>query len=145
MDASLSERPPLRTYHRSGGVSEKVDAAVIRAVVDDFYGVARQDAELGPVFDAHVADWDRHLATMRRFWATVLLGERSYAGNPMVKHQGVPELSADLFRRWLDLFSQTLARHCDPDDAATWEATARRMGFAMSSRMGFRQIEDLLP
>lgn len=145
MNTSLSERPPLRTYHRSGGVSEKVDAAVIAGVVDDFYAAARQDAQLGPVFDSHVADWTSHLATMRRFWATVLLGERGYSGNPMEKHQGVPELSADLFRRWLNLFSQTLARHCEPADAAAWEATARRMGFAMSSHMGFRQIEDLLP
>ncbi|MCB1021857.1 MAG: group III truncated hemoglobin [Bryobacterales bacterium] len=130
---------------RSGGVSDQVDTGVIGAVVDDFYQEARQDADLGPVFDAHVEDWDSHLATMRRFWASVLLGERSYSGNPFVKHAAVPELSADHFRKWLTLFSKTLSRHCAPDDAAAWERTARRMGFAMSSRLGFGEIEDLLP
>jgi hemoglobin len=124
--------------------SKQVDEQVIRAVVDDFYRAARRDSELGPVFAAHVEDWERHLETMRNFWATVLLGERNYTGNPFLKHSAVPELNARHFRKWLALFSETLTKHCDPTDAAAWEATARRMGFAMSSRLGFRQIEDLL-
>jgi hemoglobin len=126
-------------------VSKQVDEEVIRTVVDAFYRAARQDPDLGPMFAAHVEDWEDHLATMRRFWAAVLLGGKGYSGNPFLKHLAVPELTAEHFRKWLALFSETLGAHCAPADAAAWEATARRMGFAMSSRLGSRQIEDLLP
>ena len=122
----------------------RINEKLIADVVEDFYQKARQDPELGPVFAAHVEDWGAHLETMRKFWATVLLGGRAYSGNPFQKHLAVGGLSAEHFRRWLELFSQTLAKHCTTADAAQWETTARRMGFAMSSRLGFLQIDDLL-
>lgn len=119
--------------------------AVIRAVVDDFYGRVRQDPMLGPVFEAHIQDWQPHLAKMYGFWATVLLGDRQYKGNPFERHQALPELSAAHFERWLNLFAETLASHCSPTDMAAWEATARRMGFAMTARLGFGEHAELLP
>ena len=145
MNTSFGELSYPVGSRRSGGVSSQVDEEVIRTVVDEFYRAAREDPDLGPVFAAHVDDWDDHLATMRRFWASVLLGQRSYSGNPFLKHLAVPELTRRHFRKWLELFSETLGVHCAPADAEAWEATARRMGFAMSSRLGFRQVEDLLP
>lgn len=139
--------PNITPHHtpRAGGVSNDVDDTVIRAVVDDFYETARQDPLLGPVFEAHVTDWPTHLEKMRGFWATTLRGERRYTGNPFEKHAAVPELSGDHFQRWLELFTDTLRRHCGPEDAITWEATVRRMGFAMSYRLGFGERTDLLP
>ena len=145
MNTSFCELPYPLLSRRPGGVSEQVDEEVIRTVVDEFYRAAQQDPDLGPVFAAHVEDWDDHLATMRRFWATVLLGAKAYSGNPFLKHLAVPELTAAHFQRWLELFSETLGAHCAPADAEAWEATARRMGFAMSSRLGFREIDGLLP
>ena len=139
-----SSSPIPRQYHRPGGVSEKVDDATIRAVVDRFYEIAQKDSVLGPVFDAHVVDWSSHLETMYAFWASVLHGEGRYQGNPFQKHLVIRELSTEHFRRWLDLFSETLAAYCSADDAAAWEATVRRMGFAMSSRLGFDQQPELL-
>ena len=62
-----SSSPIPRQYHRPGGVSEKVDDATIRAVVDRFYEIAQKDSVLGPVFDAHVVDWSSHLETMYAF------------------------------------------------------------------------------
>ncbi len=113
--------------------------------MENFYRSARQDGDLGPVFAAHVEDWDGHLEIMTRFWASVLLGEGGYFGNPFQKHLAVSELSADHFRKWLEIFSQTLAQQCSREDAVAWEAAARRMGFAMSSRLGFDRVDDLLP
>jgi hemoglobin len=130
---------------RAGGISDQVDDLLIRKVVDDFYLTARRDPLLGPVFEGRVADWPAHLETMYGFWATVLRGEHRYAGNPFEKHQAVPELSGDHFARWLKLFSETLGRNCNPHDAATWETMVRRMGFAMSYRLGFGERADLLP
>jgi hypothetical protein len=54
-------------------------------------------------------------------------------------------LSGDHFARWLDLFAVTLSRHCNPRDAAIWEAMVRRMGFSMNSRLGFGERSDWLP
>jgi hemoglobin len=139
-----SSSPIPRQYHRPGGVSEKVDDTTIRAVVDRFYEIAREDSLLGPVFDAHVDDWPTHLETMYAFWGSVLCGEGRYQGNPFQKHLVIQELSADHFRRWLDLFSETLAAYCSAEDAAAWETTARRMGFAMSARLGFGQHPELI-
>ncbi len=130
---------------RRSALSERVDEEVIRAVVEDFYSTAKLDPLLGPVFEMHVEDWAGHMATMRKFWVTVLLGERRYFGDPLAKHSGVPEMSAEHFRRWLAVFSDTLAKHCAPSDAMAWEATARRMGFAMSARLGLGEHGDLLP
>jgi hemoglobin len=118
---------------------------VIRAVVDDFYDTARLDPMLGPIFEAHINDWQSHLKKMYGFWSTVILGDRQYTGDPFAKHQGVPELRGEHFVRWLDLFSKTVAGHCSMEDAAAWEATARRMGFAMSARLGCGEQPDLLP
>jgi len=100
---------------------------------------------LGPVFDAHIEDWEPHLNKMYGFWSTVLLGDWQYTGNPFVKHHAISELSARHFERWLNLFAKTLASHCSEADAAAWDATARRMGFAMASRLGFGDHPDLLP
>ena len=136
---------PISSSARPGSVSDSLDEATIRAVVDDFYGRVREDEVIGPVFNAHVADWDVHLPKMYGFWATVLLGEQRYHGNPVEKHRAVSEIRPAHFARWLDLFDQTLKDHCTPKDAEAWSAAARRMGFAMSHRLDHGQNEELLP
>ena len=40
----------------------------IRLLVDSFYGNARQDELLGPIFDNTITNWDHHLPTMYKFW-----------------------------------------------------------------------------
>ena len=142
MSVPTQKRP---SYRGSSRVSDAVDATVIRAVVEHFYDVVRADSLLGPVFEAHVSDWTPHLDTMCRFWLFVLQGEGRYEGNPFEKHKGVPEITAEHFAHWLELFSGILAEHCSADDASAWELTARRMGFAMASRMGLGEPIELLP
>ena len=132
------------SYARPGAVSSDVTIEVIRAVVDDFYAKVRQDPMLGPVFAAHIEDWEPHLTKMYAFWSTVLLGGGEYKGNPFEKHQAIPELSAAHFERWVDLFAKTLETHCSEPDKAAWEAAARRMGFAMASQLGFGEHAELL-
>ena len=78
-------------------------------LVHDFYDRVRQDAVLGPIFDAHVHDWDTHLAKMVDFWSSALRGTARFRGTPMPKHVALPGLSAELFGRWLTLFGETTA------------------------------------
>lgn len=78
-------------------------------MVHAFYGRVRHDPVLGPIFEAHVADWDHHLAKMVDFWSSALRGTARYRGTPMPKHSVLPGLTAELFERWLSLFRQTTA------------------------------------
>jgi hemoglobin len=81
----------------------------ITGMVHAFYSRVHEDALLGPVFAAHVADWDVHLNRMVDFWSSALRGTARYRGTPMVKHAALPGLDAAMFRRWLELFRQTTA------------------------------------
>jgi len=79
----------------------------IEQLVHTFYAKARKDSSLGPIFEAHVVDWDAHFIQMANFWSAQLRGTNRFRGAPMPKHMVLPELTAELFERWLDLFRQT--------------------------------------
>jgi hemoglobin len=81
----------------------------VHELVHRFYANVRDDANLGPIFEAHVRDWDGHLGTMVDFWSGALRGTGRFRGTPMPKHVALPGLSADLFRQWLALFRGTTA------------------------------------
>lgn len=90
-------------------------------LVYSFYAKVRCDEVLGPIFDAHISDWDHHLGKMVDFWSSILRGTGRYHGTPMPKHVVLPELNAALFQRWLGLFRDTtraigneaMGRHAD--------------------------------
>jgi hemoglobin len=82
----------------------------IAQLVDRFYAKVRQDEMLCPIFTNVIGDrWDSHLATMRAFWSSVILGSASYKGNPMAAHLQLPRLSSLHFERWLVPWRQTAA------------------------------------
>jgi hemoglobin len=87
----------------------ELDRASIRRMVDDFYGRVREDALLGPVFEARVnGRWPEHLDRMVDFWSAALLREPGYSGNPRAVHARLEGVDPSHFRRWLELFAQTL-------------------------------------
>lgn len=112
----------------------------IRELVETFYGKARSDALLGPVFDSMVHDWDEHLERLSDFWSAVLLGTRRFSGMPMPKHVGMPNLSAPLFERWLALFGQTTAALPNRALADAADEMAKRM--ARSLWYGYQVSRD---
>lgn len=81
----------------------------IDRLVRRFYGRVRQDGLLGPVFEAHVHDWEEHMQHLVDFWSALLRGTRRFRGAPMQKHMVIDELREELFERWLLLFRQTTA------------------------------------
>lgn len=99
----------------------------ISQMVHAFYERIRVDEVLGPIFNRNIHDWDRHLATMVSFWSSLMIGAGTYDGTPMPKHAALPGLSADLFRRWLDLFDQTTAELPNQEMASRARAYARRI------------------
>ncbi|MBC5784697.1 group III truncated hemoglobin [Ramlibacter sp. USB13] len=99
----------------------------VHQLVHGFYADVRRDPVLGPVFDAHITDWDRHLATMVDFWSSALRGTARFRGAPMPKHAALPGLSAELFQRWLTLFGETTARLGNQEMASRARALAVRI------------------
>lgn len=79
----------------------------VAALVHHFYAKARKDPDLGPIFESHVIDWDAHFVQMTNFWSAQLRGTSRFRGAPMPKHIALPDLNAELFERWLQLFRQT--------------------------------------
>ncbi len=77
----------------------------IEVLVNTFYEKVRQDSLLAPVF-SHV-DFPKHLPTMYNFWASMLLGDQSYQGNPFQKHLPL-SIQSTHFTRWLELFVITV-------------------------------------
>ncbi len=104
----------------------------IRAVVVEFYRRARRDDRLGPVFDAHVREWDEHLARMTDFWSAALLRTGRYAGRPVERHREVGGLEPRHFDRWVELFEVTVHDLCPPREAEAFLVRARRMRNAMT-------------
>ncbi|MDP1752696.1 MAG: group III truncated hemoglobin [Reyranella sp.] len=117
-----------------------IDTAMIQRLVTAFYARAREDALLGPVFGAHIIDWDAHLARMCSFWASVALMSGSYHGNPMSRHLGLP-VDALHFDRWLALFEETATAVCPP--AATDHFIERARRIAQSLELGIASVRGV--
>ncbi len=81
--------------------------AEIAALVYAFYRAVQKDPSLGPIFAAHVGDWDRHLTKMVDFWSSALRKTARYRGTPMPTHVALRGLTGELFGRWLELFRAT--------------------------------------
>ena len=81
-------------------------------MVDTFYGKVKTNNVIGFIFsDVAMVDWDKHLPTMYSFWASMVLEEHSYTGNPMIKHielSRVFQLKEEHFNEWLLLFTATV-------------------------------------
>jgi hemoglobin len=85
---------------------------MIERLVAEFYRRVRQDRLLGPIFDAAVDDWDRHLSRMRDFWSSVVLMSGHYKGKPVLVHAMLPGIIPAHFRQWLALFDATAIDVC---------------------------------
>jgi hemoglobin len=116
-----------------------IDEASIRRMVHEFYAKARTDAALGPVFEARLSGrWSEHLEKMVDFWATALLHERRYVGNPRATHAMLEDLRATHFERWLELFDETVRDVFSADVAEAIHRRAQMMARGLLSAMPAR-------
>jgi len=140
MSASYSTRSyRLAVTEDSGNPhadAEGITEDLIRAVLTEFYRRARRDDRLGPVFEAHVHEWETHLARMTDFWSAALLGTGRYSGQPVEQHRPIDGLSDRHFGRWLELFEATVRDLCSPRHAEAFLARARRMREGMMRVLG---------
>jgi len=93
-----------------------ITEAEIDTQVETFYARVREDPTIGPIFNAEVEDWPAHLALLKSFWASVLLGAGTFRGNPLEKHMMLP-LEPAHFQVWLALFRETALEVLRPEGA----------------------------
>ena len=96
-----------------------IDETYISTLVETFYQRIHTHAQLGPIFEQTIGndDWERHLATMKRFWSSVALSTGQYSGQPVPKHKAIAGIEDHHFTLWLGLFEKTLEETA-PDPAA---------------------------
>lgn len=106
----------------------------VKVLVDQFYAKVNMDSLLAPVF-AHV-DWPHHLPIMYNFWSSVLLGDRSYSGNPLAKHLNL-KIGKEHFTRWLELFTSTVDEHFSGFNAKEAKNRAQTIADIFQYKMGY--------
>jgi hemoglobin len=121
-----------------------IDEPSIEQLVRTFYGRARNDELLGPIFASAVSDWDHHIHTITRFWCSIILRTGNYDGRPLRPHL-LLDLEGKHFDRWLALFERT-ARETFPDEvAAAFIVKARRIADSFEMAIGTQRGEVRLP
>ena len=136
----VSNELPLASEDRPEPPSDR--EAEIARLVDRFYDVVREDPQLGPVFDRHVADWDEHLAKMRDFWSGAIYRTGRYSGRPLEVHRRIPEIQGEHFARWIELWTRTVDEVVESDARHPLRAFASRMASTMRSRMGLDAVGE---
>ncbi|HZK90729.1 MAG TPA: group III truncated hemoglobin [Stellaceae bacterium] len=109
----------------------------IAALVTRFYGKARRDPTIGPVFEQAVGDWDQHMSKLCDFWSSVMLTTGRYKGNPMAAHLKQP-IEPQFFDRWLRLWHETAGEVFAPLEAAQFGAKAERIAESLKLALFYR-------
>lgn len=121
----------------------------IAEMVRRFYGSVAQDDLLGPIFnDVAKVDWSEHLPKLTDFWCRALLGIRGYTGNPFEHHTLVHRKQAFTeadFRRWLDLFTETVELGWRGPNAEHAIKLANNVARVHSGQLLGRSITSALP
>ncbi len=105
----------------------------IEQLVDRFYTRVETNPVIGPLFTG--IDWVRHKPIMYSFWASMMLGEQSYRGNPFEKHIKL-SLTQEHFSEWLRLFDQTVDENFAGYQADQIKDRARTIARVWQFKMG---------
>jgi hemoglobin len=116
----------------------------IGLLVRTFYGRAREDELIGPIFAAAVTDWEHHIGTITDFWSSVILRTGRYDGRPLRPHLALP-LEGRHFDRWLRLFEATAREIYPADVAELFIAKARRIADSFEIAIGTQRAEIRQP
>jgi hemoglobin len=139
-DASQSAAPNRDLIVEQIIASAGIDEAMIDRLVRSFYGKARQDPLIGPIFESKVHDWEAHFARMGAFWSSVALMSGRYHGQPMAVHMPLP-IDTPHFDRWLEIFAATAQEVCPPAAARYFLERAHRIADSLELGIAFKKKE----
>ena len=105
------------------------------------------DEKIGWIFtDVAELDLEEHIPVIASFWATNLLGAKSYSGGAFGPHARLHMKAGGLrqehFERWLVLWCQTVDEFYDGPLAAAAKVHALRVGNAFYGRL---QLQPVAP
>jgi len=116
-----------------------IDEAQLETLIPAFYARVRDDALIGPVFDAAIDDWDEHLEKLVAFWSSVMLTSGRYKGNPMAAHlRQARSITPEMFDRWLALWAEVTDELLAPAAAAAMQGKAARIAESLKLGLFFR-------
>lgn len=116
-----------------------IDEAQLDALIPRFYERVRDDALIGPVFDAAIADWDVHLGKLVAFWSSVMLTSGRYKGNPVAAHlKQLAAITPPMFDRWLELWAEVTSEILSPAAATMLQEKAVRIAESLKLALYFR-------
>jgi hemoglobin len=118
--------------------TDSITEPAIAELVRRFYGKARRDPTIGPVFNEAVEDWDEHFAKLADFWSSVMLTTGRYKGNPMAAHLKHKKIQPEFFTRWLQLWHETTGEVFGPDIAAQFGFKAERIAESLQFALFYR-------
>ncbi|NOR55044.1 MAG: globin, partial [Sulfurovum sp.] len=90
---------------------DTVERVSVEPMVRDFYAMLVKDDLVGPYFTQALGEdlkndkWYEHFKTLESFWLMLMTGEPGYFGDPFGPHAFLPNLSEEVFARWLELFN----------------------------------------
>ena len=104
---------------RDASLFDKIGAAKLRAVIEDFYSRVFGDVMIGFLFEGK--DRARLVEMEYQFTAQLLGGEVKYTGKSMREAHAKSPIFGGHFERRLQLLRETLAAHAvDPEVIAAW-------------------------
>ena len=112
----------------------------VENLVRVFYERGRAHAELGPLFELVIFDWEQHLGIVQDFWSHVLLKTERYKRHAYPAHVGLP-IERQHFEQWLTVLRQA-AFETLPEEYAK-QAIARAEHMAESFRAGLFPLDPV--
>lgn len=104
----------------------------IEILVNRFYEKVQANPLLAPHF-SHV-NWEKHLPIMHSFWASMMLGEQSYRGNPFQKHVNL-SIGREHFAEWLKLFIEVVDENFRGEKAEEIKTRAQQIAQVFQYKM----------
>ncbi len=123
----------ISSEHRAASTREaNSDEANVRTLVEAFYRRVDDDPLLGPIFSSRLEGrWDEHLATMTRFWSSLVLGSKQYRGKVQDAHRRLADIEPHHFARWLSLFLTIIQECYEPAAAVQFMQPALRIAHSL--------------
>jgi hemoglobin len=104
----------------------------IARLVENFYGQARADDLLGPIFNTAVHDWPAHFVRLGDFWSGIMLGTGRYNGGMLRVHFPLRDrMTPAHIDRWLALWRAATDATMPADIAADFRQKAGRIADSM--------------
>jgi hemoglobin len=111
----------------------------IELLIKSFYDKVIKDETIGFIFnDIAKVNWELHLPIMYNFWETLLLDASTYRNNAMEVHYVLNRkfpLEENHFRRWLQLFSETVDELFSGEKAVMAKKKAKSIADLMQYKM----------